>query len=164
MKTCSIASQAALALVRVDAVRLSPNCNGLICTQILAVGDASPIHSKRADNAISSCYGTWMPKNDVKIGQGAETRPGFDSAVDSFCDAAAEAGKVLGSGDTFLSYVTAVELSFGKDPKLYGQLGFVECMDFGLCLRTLGIMADVCVGQLRFTIAKMSRRQSMVSL
>ena len=72
-----------------------------------------------------------MPKSDVEIGGDTDTRPGFDSAVDRFCDAAAD--KVLGSGNTYLTYATRVELSFAKDPTVYGQLGFVNCE---LCLDT----------------------------
>ena len=66
-----------------------------------------------------------MPREDVSIGQNTNTRTGYNSAVDQFCDAAA--GRTLGSGDTYLSYATETELSFGKPPARYGQFGFVYC-------------------------------------
>lgn len=70
-----------------------------------------------------------MPVDDVRIAGNTDTgdtRPGFDSAVDRFCEAAA--GEKLDAGDTFLSYATQVEHDGGNDPTVYGQLAFVECM------------------------------------
>ena len=66
-----------------------------------------------------------MPREDVSIGQDTDTRSGYNSAVDRFCDAAD--GETLGSGDTYLSYATETELNFGKAPAEYGQFGFVYC-------------------------------------
>lgn len=68
-----------------------------------------------------------MPREDVSIGQGTDERPGYNSAVDRFCEQAG--GQTLGSGDTYLSLATETELSFGKPPADYGQLGFVYCTD-----------------------------------
>ena len=98
---------------------------GLIRAKFYAHGDCSPLLSKRADNAISSCGDTWMPRDDVEIGQGTDERSGFDSAVDRFCDQAD--GETLASGDSYLSLATETELSFGKPPAEYGQYGFVYC-------------------------------------
>ncbi|OTA99336.1 hypothetical protein M426DRAFT_325257 [Hypoxylon sp. CI-4A] len=73
-------------------------------------------------DGISSCGDAWMPREDVTIAQGTDTRKGFSTAVQSFCSAA-DGQTVEPSG--FLSMATEVFLSGGKDPSVYGILGFV---------------------------------------
>ncbi|KAI0836788.1 hypothetical protein F5Y06DRAFT_272319 [Hypoxylon sp. FL0890] len=73
-------------------------------------------------NGISSCGSAWMPRDDVKIAQGTDTRKGFSTAVRAFCSAA-NGQTVKPSG--YLSMATEVFLSGGKDPTTYGILGFV---------------------------------------
>lgn len=61
---------------------------------------------------------------DVKIGGGSDTRKGFTSAVNSFCDMAS--GKTVASQD-YLSMATEVFLDGGMNPTTYGILGYVYC-------------------------------------
>jgi hypothetical protein len=65
-----------------------------------------------------------MPRDDVTIAQGTDTRRGFNSAVDIFC-AAANGQTVPPSG--YLSLATEVYLNGGKTPATYGVVGFVSC-------------------------------------
>ena len=65
-----------------------------------------------------------MPAGDVEIGQGTDTRPGFNTAVSNFCTAA-NGNTVEPNG--YLSMATEVELDGGEDPTVYGVLGFVYC-------------------------------------
>ncbi|KAI2471180.1 hypothetical protein F4781DRAFT_144518 [Annulohypoxylon bovei var. microspora] len=76
----------------------------------------------RTTDGISSCGSTWMPRDDVTIAQGGDTRRGFSTAVQAFCSAA-NGQTVQPSG--YLSMATEVFLSGGKDPASYGILGFV---------------------------------------
>lgn len=64
-----------------------------------------------------------MPRDDVTIGQGTDKRPGYASAVQTFCSAAN--GKTVKAGG-FLSLATEVFLNGGKSPSQYGILGFVN--------------------------------------
>lgn len=66
-----------------------------------------------------------MPREDVKIAQGTDSRTGFRNAVQKFC--AASNGKVVPAGG-FLSMATEVFLNGGKDPQVYGVVGFVYCL------------------------------------
>jgi hypothetical protein len=63
-----------------------------------------------------------MAITNVKTNNGAITRRGFDSAVDSFCDKAN--GQTLGKG-LYLSLATRVFLDDGGDPASHGINGFV---------------------------------------
>ncbi|KAI1442281.1 hypothetical protein F5Y02DRAFT_263609 [Annulohypoxylon stygium] len=76
----------------------------------------------RTTDGISSCGSTWMPRDDVTIAQGTDTRPGFSTAVKAFCTAA-NGQTVQANG--YLSMATEVFLNGGKDPSSYGVLGFV---------------------------------------
>ncbi|KAI1136314.1 hypothetical protein F5Y05DRAFT_390958 [Hypoxylon sp. FL0543] len=73
-------------------------------------------------DGISSCGSAWMPRDDVMIAQGTDTRKGFSTAVQAFCNAAN--GQTVEPGG-YLSMATEVFLSGGKDPTVYGILGFV---------------------------------------
>lgn len=65
-----------------------------------------------------------MPREDVTIAQGTDHRTGFSTAVRRFCQATD--GKTVKAGD-YLSMATEVFLNGGKDPKVYGVVGFVSC-------------------------------------
>ena len=65
-----------------------------------------------------------MPRNDVTIAQGTDTRRGYSTAVQAFCSAAN--GQVV-KPNGYLSMATEVFLSGGKDPSTYGVVGFVYC-------------------------------------
>ncbi len=65
-----------------------------------------------------------MPRDDVAIAQGTDTRKGYSSAVQAFCNAA-NGQTVKANG--FLSMATEVFLSGGKAPATYGIVGFVYC-------------------------------------
>ncbi|KAI0400351.1 hypothetical protein F4802DRAFT_585230 [Xylaria palmicola] len=71
---------------------------------------------------ISSCSDTWMAIPDVAIGGGSDTRRGFTSAVNTFCDMAG--GRSVKSQD-YLSMATEVFLNSGMNPSSYGLLGYV---------------------------------------
>lgn len=68
-----------------------------------------------------------MPREDVTIAQGTDQRTGFSTAVGRFCKAVD--GKTVKAGD-YLSMATEVFLNGGKDPKVYGVVGFVSCKIF----------------------------------
>ncbi|KAH8205164.1 hypothetical protein TruAng_000729 [Truncatella angustata] len=70
---------------------------------------------------VSSCESEWMPCDDVLIAGGSETRLGFASAVQTFCNAAD--GQKVGPGD-YLSMATEVFHNGGKDPSTYGVIGY----------------------------------------
>lgn len=78
----------------------------------------------RTTDGISSCGSAWMPRDDVKIAQGTDSRTGFSHAVNAFCGAAD--GKTVPSKG-FLSMATEVFLSGGKAPSSYGVVGYVYC-------------------------------------
>ncbi|KAL7623741.1 Altered inheritance of mitochondria protein 6 [Parahypoxylon ruwenzoriense] len=82
----------------------------------------SPVTTQATDD-ISSCGNAWMPRDDVKIAQGTDTRRGFSTAVQAFCNAA-NGMTVKPSG--YLSMATEVFLNDGKDPTTYGILGFLR--------------------------------------
>lgn len=65
-----------------------------------------------------------MSVGDVTIGQGTDTRKGFNSAVQRFCSAAN--GQVVQPGG-YLSMATEAYLNDGQTPATYGILGFVYC-------------------------------------
>ncbi|KAH8175373.1 PLC-like phosphodiesterase [Sarocladium implicatum] len=65
-----------------------------------------------------------MPREDVVVGAGTDTRRGYLSAVSDFC--AAVDGLTVEAGG-YLSMSTQVFLNGGKDPRVYGALGFVNC-------------------------------------
>lgn len=65
-----------------------------------------------------------MPRDNVTIAQGTDTRSGYSTAVQTFCSAA-NGQTVKPSG--YLSLATEVFLNDGKDPATYGVLGFVYC-------------------------------------
>ena len=58
------------------------------------------------------------------IGAGTDTRRGYLSAVRDFCTTVD--GLTVEAGG-YLSMSTEVFLNGGKDPKVYGVLGFVDC-------------------------------------
>ncbi|CAH0040888.1 unnamed protein product [Clonostachys rhizophaga] len=76
----------------------------------------------QATNDISSCGDEWMPRDDVKIGQGTDTRPGFSTAVQKFCSAVN--GQVV-KPSGYVSLATEIFLSSGKAPTSYGIQGYV---------------------------------------
>ncbi|KAI1100055.1 hypothetical protein F4804DRAFT_58564 [Jackrogersella minutella] len=78
--------------------------------------------STSTTDGISSCGDAWIPGDDVMIAQGTDQRPGFSTAVKTFCSAAN--GQTV-KPDGYLSMATEVFLSGGKDPTTYGILGFV---------------------------------------
>lgn len=86
--------------------------------------NTSPSVKQRTTDGISSCDSTWMPRDNVFIAGGSEERVGFSNAVDKFCEAAN--GQQVASGD-YLSMASEVFISGGKDPSVYGILGFVYC-------------------------------------
>jgi hypothetical protein len=65
-----------------------------------------------------------MPREDVTIAQGSDTRAGYSTAVQTFCSAAN--GKTVEPGG-YLSMATEVFLNGGKNPASYGVVGFVYC-------------------------------------
>lgn len=65
-----------------------------------------------------------MPRNDVTIAQGTDTRRGYSTAVQTFCSAAN--GQTVKAGG-FLSMATEIFLNGGKDPSTHGVVGFVYC-------------------------------------
>lgn len=65
-----------------------------------------------------------MPRDDVKIGQGTDTRPGFSTAVQKFCSAVN--GQVV-KPSGYVSFATEIFLNSGKAPTSYGIQGFVYC-------------------------------------
>ncbi|KAI2783412.1 hypothetical protein F4815DRAFT_349901 [Daldinia loculata] len=77
---------------------------------------------KQVTDGISSCGNAWMPRDNVTIAQGTDTRSGYSTAVQTFCSAA-NGQTVKPSG--YLSLATEVFLNDGKDPATYGVLGFV---------------------------------------
>ncbi|KAI9147368.1 Glycosyltransferase sdnJ [Paramyrothecium foliicola] len=83
----------------------------------------APASTAMAIDDISSCGNAWMPRNDVKIAGGTDTRRGYSSAVQSFCSAVD--GQVVEPGG-YLSMSTEVFLNGGKNPTVYGILGFVD--------------------------------------
>lgn len=90
------------------------------------LSQAAPAQAQaQTTDGISSCGSAWMPRDDVTIAQGTDSRTGFHTAVQKFC--AASNGKVVPAGG-YLSMVTEVFLNGGKDPKNYGVLGFVYCL------------------------------------
>ncbi|KAJ2969294.1 hypothetical protein NQ176_g8742 [Zarea fungicola] len=89
---------------------------------LLPLSHAAPAEVQTTDG-ISSCGPSWMPRDDVAIGQGTDKRPGYASAVQTFCSAAN--GKTVKAGG-FLSLATEVFLNGGKNPSQYGILGFVN--------------------------------------
>lgn len=80
--------------------------------------------SARATDDISSCGSVWIPREDVTIAGGTDTRRGYLSAVQAFCNAVD--GQTVEPGG-FLSMSTEVFISSGKNPSSYGILGFVDC-------------------------------------
>lgn len=89
----------------------------------MPLGQCAPAETLATDD-ISSCGSAWMPKDDVTIAQGTDTRRGYAKAVQAFC--AAANGKTV-KPDGYLSMATEVFLNGGKDPKVNGVLGFVYC-------------------------------------
>ncbi|KAI0382275.1 hypothetical protein F5Y04DRAFT_51846 [Hypomontagnella monticulosa] len=85
------------------------------------VVNATPVSSRTTDG-ISSCGSAWMPRNDVTIAQGTDTRRGYSTAVQTFCSAAN--GQTVKAGG-FLSMATEIFLNGGKDPATHGVVGFV---------------------------------------
>ncbi|KAK6958291.1 hypothetical protein Daesc_001089 [Daldinia eschscholtzii] len=77
---------------------------------------------KQVTDGISSCGNAWMPRDDVSIAQGTDTRRGYITAVQTFCSAAN--GQTVKPGG-YLSLATEVFLNDGKNPATYGVLGFV---------------------------------------
>ncbi|KAI8962251.1 hypothetical protein F5Y11DRAFT_197677 [Daldinia sp. FL1419] len=77
---------------------------------------------KQVTDGISSCGDVWMPREDVTIAQGTDTRRGYSTAVETFCSAA-NGQTVKPSG--YLSLATEVFLNGGKNASTYGVLGFV---------------------------------------
>lgn len=65
-----------------------------------------------------------MPASEISIGNGTDIRPGYDSAVQRFCDAA-DGHTVM--PDEHLSMATEVYLNGGKDASIYGVQGFAYC-------------------------------------
>ncbi|KAI1385299.1 uncharacterized protein F4822DRAFT_432147 [Hypoxylon trugodes] len=78
--------------------------------------------SSQTTDDISSCGSVWMPREDVTIAQGSDSRRGFSTAVETFCNAAN--GQIV-KPSGYLSLATEVFLNGGKDPATYGILGFV---------------------------------------
>ncbi|KAK0383984.1 hypothetical protein NLU13_8073 [Sarocladium strictum] len=77
----------------------------------------------RATDDISSCGNAWMPREDVTIGGGTDTRRGFNSAVRIFCSKVN--GLTVEAGG-YLSMTTEVFLNGGRNPSTYGVVGFVD--------------------------------------
>ncbi|CEJ93030.1 hypothetical protein VHEMI08650 [[Torrubiella] hemipterigena] len=100
------------------------NVGWITFTSLLSqLSQAAPAQAQaQTTDGISSCGSAWMPRDDVTIAQGTDSRTGFHTAVQKFC--AASNGKVVPAGG-YLSIVTEVFLNGGKDPKNYGVLGFV---------------------------------------
>ena len=105
---------------------LSVGLNIARARQAIPLVHGTPVNV-RTTNGISSCGSAWMPRNDVTIGQGTDTRCGFNTAVQIFCDAAN--GQVVAPSG-YLSMATEVFLNGGNDPTTYGILGFVYCKPF----------------------------------
>ncbi|KAI0879844.1 uncharacterized protein GGS22DRAFT_176676 [Annulohypoxylon maeteangense] len=78
--------------------------------------------TQRTTDGISSCGSAWIPRDDVTIAQGTDTRRGFSTTVHTFCSAAD--GQTVQPGG-YLSMATGVYLNGGKDPATYGIMGFV---------------------------------------
>ncbi|KAI0201383.1 hypothetical protein F4808DRAFT_425002 [Astrocystis sublimbata] len=91
-------------------------------TDLSATSASSSNVTVKVTDDISSCSNTWMAIPDVEIGDGTDTRRGFTSAVNQFCDMAD--GKTVKSQD-YLSMATEVFLNGGKMPTTYGLLGYV---------------------------------------
>ncbi|KAI2606703.1 hypothetical protein GGR54DRAFT_620393 [Hypoxylon sp. NC1633] len=77
---------------------------------------------KSTTDGISSCGSEWMPRDDVKIAQGTDTRRGYSTAVQAFCSTTD--GQTVKPGG-YLSMATEVFMNKGDDPTVYGILGFV---------------------------------------
>lgn len=73
---------------------------------------------------ISSCGLVWMPRDDVQIAQGTDTRKGYSTAVQEFCSKVN--GQTVPTGG-YLSMSTEVYLNGGQNPATYGVVGFVNC-------------------------------------
>ncbi|KAI0015907.1 hypothetical protein F4780DRAFT_773192 [Xylariomycetidae sp. FL0641] len=88
----------------------------------LSAVNASAANAPLVTDDISSCGDVWMAVNDTIIGNGTDSRTGFQTAVDKFCTLVDRA-TVEGQG--YLSMATEVYISGGQDPSTYGLLGFV---------------------------------------
>ncbi|RYP46605.1 hypothetical protein DL768_007227 [Monosporascus sp. mg162] len=88
------------------------------------VAHASPLvlQTLAKRDGISSCWKHWMAIDDVLIADGGDSRKGYNTAVDEFCEQAD--GRNVGP-DGYLSLATEVFLNGGKDPEMYGLLGYV---------------------------------------
>ena len=75
-----------------------------------------------------------MAASDVSIAQGTDSRPGFDTAVHTFCKAVD--GHVVRPNE-YLSMATEVYLNGGRDASRYGILGFAHCKCPGTLLSEL---------------------------
>lgn len=82
-----------------------------------------------------------MAGDDVSIAAGGDERKGFNSAVDDFCGLA---GGQTVPGGGYLSLATEVFLNGGKDPKVYGLIGYVFCKPFRTFLFPKNMLTGQC--------------------
>ncbi|KAH6652373.1 hypothetical protein BKA67DRAFT_637924 [Truncatella angustata] len=94
---------------------------------------------------VSSCGSEWMPCDDVLIAGGSETRLGFASAVQTFCNAAD--GQKVGPGD-YLSMATEVFHNGGKDPSTYGVIGYAYYASCQRYFDALSVDGGRCSGEI----------------
>ncbi|RYP91551.1 hypothetical protein DL770_002331 [Monosporascus sp. CRB-9-2] len=101
---------------------LAAACTALGLFVWVANASPLPLQTLAKREGISSCWKHWMVIDDVSIAGGGDNRKGYNTAVDEFCEQAD--GQSVGP-DGYLSLATEVFLNGGKDPEVYGLLGYV---------------------------------------